>query len=260
LLPARGVKYDIVDGKVVPIAPGGTPLPILAAKENQNVLYAAINRSATAAAYVKLGSDGRNKSLLIVRDGAPTVTVTFPAKSADAGRPVWATSDTLLIPYGGLLYAVTGADGHAINVTPQRVGKVQAVSMAPDGRRIALVADGQAYVTSFTPGDSLSVGNTPRALLTGQVTALAVAWTDERSLYVAGKSTTMWQVTADGVFATNLSKALGGVTATDVVAFPTAPFQGSAEAYLYTPAIYPFFIELSQLTLDPKLKAPFFGG
>ena len=132
LLPPRGTKYDIVDLKVVPTAPGGALPAILAAKENQNVLYAAINRAATGAAYVKTSSDGHNRSVLIVREGAPTVTVTFQAKSSDVGRPVWANNDTLLIPYGGLLYAVSGSDGHAVNVTPQRVGKVQAVSMAPD--------------------------------------------------------------------------------------------------------------------------------
>jgi hypothetical protein len=259
-LPARGMRYDIVDGKVAPATTGGALPAVLAAKENQNVLFAALNRTATMAAYVKASTDGRNRSLVIVRDGAATVTVSFLAKSADVGRPVWATSDTLLIPYGGLLYSVS-SDGHARDVTPPHVGEVQAVSMAPDGRRIALVADGQAYVTWLSPGDGLSVGATPRAILTGEVTAVAVAWISEAELYVAGKSATIWRVTADGVIAINLSKTLGGVTPTDVVAFPTAPFQAPAEAYLYAgAAIYPLISGLSQLTLDPRLKAPFFGG
>lgn len=259
-VPSRGVRYDIVDGKVVPVVPPPKLPAVLAAKENQSILYAAVNRTASLAAVVKPGPDGR-RSLQIIRDGAATVSVDFPSRSVDAGRPIWVTADRLMIPYGGRLYSVASNDSHPIDITPSRVGRVRAVSVSPDARRLALVADSQAYVTSLNLGDNpaLTVGSNPRPLLAGQVEARSVAWVSEGWLYVAGASA-LWQVTADGVIAVNQSAALVGVNPTDVVAFP-APFSfESAEVDVYAgTAIYPFQTRISQVTQDTRLKAPFFG-
>ncbi len=119
-------------------------------------------------------------------------------------------------------------------MTPRNFSGVSAVSVSPDGRRVALIAGGQAYVSSLSLANgSVTVGSTPRPILANQLTpATAVAWTEEAWLYVAGTSggaPAMWHVTADSVVAENLSESLRGLRVDDLVAYPKGPGSGSAE-------------------------------
>jgi hypothetical protein len=258
-LAARGQKYDIVDGKVV-AASTLNPPPVLSAKENAGVVYAAMNRNATMA-LVRTQTNNRGY-LQLVKDSAPTIRVNVPYPNG-MGRPVWVTNDLLVLPSGNHLYSVTSS-GDWKDLTPPNRGPITKVSVSPDGRRIAFVAGQQAVVASLILGadNSADLGSSMRDILKGVVAANAVAWASEGWLYVAGTSgsvPTLWRATADGVIGEDNSSKLAGVTPTDMVAYPTAPFASvsAPEVLLYAnQAIYQMQGTANQ---DAKLKAPFFG-
>ncbi len=261
-------KFDIVEQRVVPLLGAGvTPPPVLAAKENQNVVFAAINRGMKLAAYVRLGTDGRT-SLQIIREGkASKVNAKNIPEGSDMGRPVWipGSNDQLILPSGGRLYVVNAANGNSSDVTPSQFrGDISAIAVAPDGRRVAFVAAAQAYVASLKfDGQTVTVGLNPRRVLAGQLTANAIAWASESWLYVTGtvgSAPAMWRATADSVVAENLSEALKGIRPVDVVAHPTGPSSRQGELIVLTdePGARVFVTSLG--ALEPDTFAPFFAS
>jgi hypothetical protein len=256
-LPSPAHRYDIVDAKVVQLEVGTQP-PLLTAKENAQVVYAGVNRNGSALALVR--TQGNVRRLWVVRaDGTAISPPGFPL-TADMGRPVWVGSGVLLIPAGGKLYSVT-TGGNVEFATSNRFSNIRQVAVSPDGRRVAVVADGQVWVTSLNVTDnSAVVGTNQRQILAGQVDAIAVAWASEGWLYVAGKTANLWKVTADGVIGTDLSGSVASVSPEDLVAYPTAPFSPTyiaPEVLLFTKTtIYQVLPTLNQI---PTLHAPFFG-
>ena len=255
-LPIPAHKYDIVDGKVVQLEVSTQPT-LLATKENAQVVFAGVNRSGSALALVR--TQGNAKRLYVVRSDGTAITPSVPM-NADMGRPVWVSAGVLLVPVAGKVWSVTTA-GDVEQVTPNRFSNVKQVAVSPDGRRVALVADGQVWVTSLNVSDTIAtIGTNQRPILAGQTDAIAVAWTSEGWLYVAGKNASLWTVTADGVIATDLSGTLGSVVPEDLVAYPTAPFSPSyitQDVLLFANKnVYRVRPSLSQ---DTTLHAPFFG-
>ncbi len=267
-LGSAGQKFDIVDQRVVPLPAGATPPAVLTAKENLNVLYAALNRARTLAAFVRVASDGR-RFLQFARERKAGKVDAKINSSFSMGRPAWVpgTNDHFVVTSGGRMYAVAAADGRSAEITPNQVGNVTRVAVAPDGRRVAFVASGQVFVASLKwDGERVTVGSNPRRLLAGHLSASTVAWQSESWLYVAGtagNAPAMWRVTADSVVAENLSKELRGVTPTDLIAYPAAPATTSrlaGELIVLTgqPGAYHFTGLLG--TLEKDLHAPFFAG
>jgi hypothetical protein len=266
-LSQHGQTYDIVDGKVV--VPAGTaspppPPPVLTASQNASVVYAGVNRDASVMAVVRARTGDKRLYLQLIKNGGVVIGVDI-GPTFDMGRPVWVSNDVMVIPANGRLYSVSAA-GSVTDVTPGLVSGVHAVSVAPDARRIALIADGQTYLTSLNLGDNGTavIGSNLRPVLAGQVAASAVAWVSEGWLEVAGVSgpaPSLWHVTADSVIADDLSSYLAGVTPFDLVAYPTAPFAPapSAAEVLLVAGQNVYQVLLYQLNQDPKLKAPFFG-
>ena len=161
----------------------------------------------------------------------------------------------------GRLYVVSTRDGSAHAITPARVDDVSTAAVSPDGRRIAFVADGQAYVSSLVvDGETLTVGSNPRPILADRVSATAIAWLNETWLNVggtAGGAPAMWEVTADGVVARDESADLRGLTVTDIVAGTRWPSSEYSDVIIYTPAApYLFGTSPTQITE----QSPFFGG
>jgi Lipoprotein LpqB beta-propeller domain len=256
-------RYDIIDGKVVQIPPAATPSGALAAAENQNVVYAAVTRGGAAAAFVRL--DQGRRYLQIVNENA-VITTKVPAATS-MGRPAFIPNspdslmkDSLMIASGGRLYAVSGIDGAAADVT--RVNGVTAVSVSPDGRRIAFVASKQVYVASLILANNAITLGPFRPVLSGQIEATSVAWTSESWLDVAGGAIgggpALWRVAADSVVAQNLSDKLAGVTVSELLAYPQWPGRTNTDVLLTTTdrVVYTFF---SNLTPAGDVKAPFFG-
>jgi hypothetical protein len=233
-------KYDIVGGQVVPTQSdtnGPAPdLPMLKAKVNKDVvnkdvLAAAIDRKDELAAFVRKGP-----TLDIVRaDGTVRVVPFQPGSSCS--RPAWLPGvNVLLIACGGGLYSVA-SDGTKGPVKTNGLSDVSSVSISPDGRRVALIADGQVTVSALTVatrGTSVSLEGKPQDLVVDpSLVAAGVAWESEHLIFIAGASGTtpaLWLVTADGAIATDYTATLKGQVPTDVVAFPRGAFTGPGEA------------------------------
>jgi len=260
-------RFDIDAGLKV-VAPTGLAPAVLAAPENANVVWAAIGHGGTVAAFVR--TSGNVRRLQIVHEGVSgRIDANVPATST-LGRPVFVpgTGDMLLIATGGpfgKLWRVSTADGSAADVTPFNLSGVSAVSVSPDGRRVALIAGGQAYVSSLSfANNTVTVGSSPRPILANLLTpATAVAWTEEAWLYVTGTSggaPAMWHVTADSVVAENVSESLRGTGVQDLIAYPRGPNGGTIDVLAYTPSgtIYTYFRQLTPP--EQPLRAPFFGS
>jgi Lipoprotein LpqB beta-propeller domain len=233
-------KYDIVDGVVKPAITDlngmSANLSVLTAKENSHVLFAAITRNSDIAAYVR--ASGGAASLVIARAGAPSRAATRLPHTTDVGhaRPAWIPgTDALLIAWAGHLYLVD-SNGFASQVPTSGLGTVTGVSVAPDGRRVALVAGGEVYVAQLTlTAAGVSLGTPQQIVVDPHLDPSAVAWESEVRVYVvgtAGAAGKLWLVTIDGAVATNKESTLKGTVPTDVIAYPQGAFSGAGEALL----------------------------
>jgi hypothetical protein len=258
-------KFDIRDQKVVTVPALDPPLGVLGTKENANVVYAAVTRSAILAAFVRAGTGADpRRTLHIVRNGAQS-TVVSDRRSSDMGRPAWIPGrEILVVPSNGRLWAVSAADGRSFDITPNWMGNVRAMAISPDGRRIAMISAGQTYVASLNVDEknAVTIGSSPRPVLSVELTAVAVAWDSESRLYVAGQSgsaAAIWQVTADGVVAKDYSLSLKGVVPTDVVAFAKSPRTLTGSVNVISGQTVYAFANGSPLTSEDDLRAPFFA-
>jgi hypothetical protein len=269
------VLYDIRDGVVETIKEGERgPLPAsLSVPENTAVVAAAISRDQTKAALVREDDFGR-PSLYLVADGqSHLVDLQLPA-NASLGRPSFVPgADLLLVPTGGpggRLLAVSTETGGVIDASGSRLPGMSAAVVSPDGRRVAVIAEGEVSVASLSidPNGTVSVPDNARHLLTGQVTATSVTWTSESWLLVAGEDENgqpaLWRVTADSVVARNRSADLSGPSAvTDLVAWPAwtavrdEPESNRAEVFAVTDLGVYRLIE--RASPAPEVSAPFFG-
>jgi hypothetical protein len=254
-----GQRYDIgPDQKVVANPPSAAAQAVLAAPENQSVVWAAIGGGGTIAAYVRLDVNGRRR-LWLLRGGKADEVALNP--STTMGRPVFVSpaGAHLLITSGGRLYSVSTVDGTVTDMTRNITG-ITAVSASPDGRRVAFVANGRVYVAPLLVDNVLTMDSNVRPILSGQ-TATAVAWTNEVWLNVvgsAGGTSAMWRVTADGVVARSLTESLLGATVTDIVAYPSWPSRVTSDVYVMNPQVV-VYLYLNSLTQESTLHAPFFG-
>lgn len=226
LLPTSADVYEVADGKARAVGVANAALAkLLAGPENANVASAAFSRDGQAAALVVNQNNAR--SLTFLRTDGKAAP---PNKSLgkDIGRPVWVPgTDEVLVVAGNELYAVSSTgDGGKTQITPKSVGKLRSVSVAPDGRRIAMVTtDGDVAVAQIVRTDSgISLESDAQVLpIDPDLKATGVAWTDRAWLCVVGKTNAgpmSYNVTADGAVA--LSYALtNGIDPSDVVAFPS---------------------------------------
>ncbi len=259
-------RFNITQERKVVALPVGIPAaPVISAPENADVYLAAVGNDQKIAAYVRIDGAGR-RYLQIVRDGAPGHVDAHVPRSDSLGRPAFVPGlpDVVLIPTGGpdgRLMAVSAKDGTYTNVT-RNIAGVTSATVSPDGRRIAFVADDQAYVSSLiVANNTVTVGSNARPILAGQLAASAITWTSESWLYVAGTAggaPAMWKVTADGVVAQNLSANMGGLEVRDLVAYPQWLVRGSGDVLALTPrGVYTF---QTLFTQETSLQSPFFGS
>ena len=199
-------------------------------------------------------------------------------------RPAWvARGDRrVLLPVDGRLRTVS-MDGtwRPVAMVPADLGLVSAVSVAPDGRRVALIAGGQVYVASARfDGDVLTVGETYRRLGTGLTKALGVGWTREDRLLVGGsadRGSPMVQVSVDSTTHAPVERAnLASLNITQLVAYPDDPvrggdrilamFEANGQAYdVYGQGVSPVIMTGPAVGPSPSaatpatvLRAPFF--
>jgi hypothetical protein len=260
--------YDISTKGVI-VTSGGSAPAVLGATENNDVIYAAIAEGGSVAALVRKDQSGRRR-LQIVRSGKAGHIDAMVPLSSTLGRPSFLTPETdiVFVPTGGAdgrLLAVSLVDGKATDVRPGLVG-VSAATVSPDGRRVALIADGRVSVASLSisNGQVYLISSTLRQVLAGDFTARAVTWLSESTLLVGGTSgadaaPSLWRVTADGVLADNITSSLRGLDVTDLVSYPLWTAHGQVDVLANTPqGVYALRTPASPLP-KPALNKPFFG-
>jgi hypothetical protein len=236
-LPIPMEKYDIVDGVVKPTTSdtvGTAPnLPLLAAKENSAVEYAAISRADaqgdSTGAFVRVTSPGADPTLVLVPNSGKTITVGGLPHSGPASRPAWIPGiGGLLVAWGGGLYLVD-LSGNATRVSTPGLGAITEVTVSPDGRRVAMMAGGQVTISAL---EATNPQSGPSVHLDGQqviapdpdLSPSAVAWDSEVAVDIVGHGANatpaLWLVTIDGALAIDKSNTLKGVDPIDVVSYP----------------------------------------
>jgi len=258
--------FGVVGGKVVSRQPGGaSPAPgsVLTAKDNIRVVSAALSRDLNIAAFVQSSSSGQ--SLVTVRKTGNKPEALRIDLTSPIGRPVFIPGTThLLVASANRLYLINPANKKPRDITPSGLEGVQAVAVAPDGRRVAIVANGKAWVAALAAGaqNSFTVSSQLRPLLPREVPqAAAVAWQSERRVLIAGSAggqPALWEATADGVVGKDKSSGLGGSTPTDVVAYPIDPFSSSGPVMVNTIQGAGDFS--GGLVIVKGLRSPFYAG
>lgn len=184
-------KYCIANGMVRPLDDPTNIPAILDDSTNKGVFLAALRPDLKAAALVKTdghlyvggAAQGPAKFTIAAVPGQP------PLYGQNWTRPVYLPSNNnrVLVGVNGLLYLV-GTDGQAVQLqTPSSLQTVSAFSLAPDGRRIAVISGGVPFVYSLkVNGDDISFGGSPRQLDTLLSPCTGIAWIRLDKVVIAG--------------------------------------------------------------------------
>ena len=195
-------KFVVVDGVVRPsdLQPGGPPELFLPGPPfNTNVVSATINRGHTRAALVRRVANGRQQLVVSVADPSaePRYVDSTVPPSATLSRPVWINrpAPRFLVADGSRLWSVTppakAGEAAKADIVPgpndATVTAVSAFSVAPDGRRIALIVNGKAMIAPVRiENGRLRLGEqrqVPNTLGDNQ----AIGWISETTLAIGGK-------------------------------------------------------------------------
>lgn len=227
-------RYAVYGGRVVPVQPpgGGPTIPqlpdVLRTKDNQRVVSAAISRDKLDAALV-VTAGGRHV-LKICRLSKGTVSVTTTVVSGqDVGRPVFVDGPGglgVFVTVDGVLWFVDVDGGQAGRVGPAGLGRYSAVSVAPDGQRVAMVIGGRAYVALLGAGGGRPQPEHPQLIDAGLTGLVGVAWTRETRLVVATAATVLEEVTVDGALIDTSLPTTQPVS--QIVAYADNPFEGDS--------------------------------
>jgi hypothetical protein len=188
-------EYCVVGGVVRPVDDLANTSPaILDNEANKGVAFAALSRDLKAAALVKTDGllhvgDSQSADFIVAQQSGRPLS----GQPASWTRPVYlpSSSHRVLIGLNGLLYLV-GADGAAERLqTPDSIQEVSAFSLAPDGRRIAVISGGLPYVCSLIvngrANNEISFGSLQRQLDVGLTGCTAIAWLRLDRVLVAGR-------------------------------------------------------------------------
>ena len=281
---ARSIRYRSPDSfvllgdRLVPyVLDDAAPPDIPLASDTRSAALTSRGREVTLAVVHPAGEERLRLSLLTV-DGIVGTDLTAGAMS----RPVWLShpSGTGLVVADGTLYRFTaGQTAVQEVVVPGLSRRITALSVAPDGRRLALVADGELWVTSLVRrADGVGV-NRPQRLLTSLADVSAVAFIQENWIAIIGRDgsrSVLFEVTVDGAYEQELPNGDLGAprTVANLVGFPGDPhnfnprgslmyeFEDYAVRYDYSSG--PSKIQVEELATEPPAegvepRAPFFA-
>jgi hypothetical protein len=241
--PERFAVYDGRIRRMSGSAAATEPLPVLTSAENRNVRTAAVSSSSTedfAAVVVGETAGGQSLRVGAARTGAQAGLKRI-ALPAPIGNPSWAVDPEDrrdeaigLVPADGRLYSFSAEGSAPMRVDlPGEFGKVTVVAVAPDAHRVALLADGQLYLTALTAnGDGMQLSE-PQLIRTPLAEVTAVDWSSEGWLIIAGvkpKSedgrVAIVDMTIDGAAYSYRLADLGTERITYLAAYPASPATG----------------------------------
>ena len=247
--PERFVVFDSRVRRLAGSSAETEPIPVVSSTDNRNVRTAALSKSDSedfAALVVNEASGKESLRVGSARPGqqAPLTKVALPAP---IGHPSWAVTpvdrraDAVgLVPANGALYSFTASgEAQPVDWAGAAPAKITAVSIAPDGHRVALLAGGLLYLTTLTTsGDGLQLSGDVqpiRTLLLSEITA--VDWSSEGWLAVAGVKpasaggrVTVMDITLDGAQSSDRVSDLGDVRVTYLTAYAANPTTTSQHA------------------------------
>jgi hypothetical protein len=234
--PDRFVIFNGVIRRLSDSPQAGDPVPVLKPAANRGIASAAISSSGKYDVAAVVTGSGRGQVLRVAAapTGAQADLRTVDGLSGTLGRPIWAvTGDggpagaVGLVIRNSQLYSFA-ADGSSARPVewPDQPGPVTSVSVAPDGRRVALVSAGRLYRAVLTT-DGLALNGTELLSPPTLTRVAAVAWSSETYLAVAGMRGDgrfqVLDVSADGALFTIRLGDIGTQPVTDLVAYPANP-------------------------------------
>lgn len=226
-------RFAILQGKIYRLnsSPndGRDPLPSLISNAvNHDVVFGSLASGSGVTAGALVIKRGQRQQLIVGATGGdrPRSFTPVGQEHQSIGRPVWlkAPLDTGLVVIDGKLYRFGLGGGGLTQVgLPGIPGAVSAVSAAPDGRRLAVVAGGRLWIAALgRDNGSVEVsGVRPVPATLQQLTE--VAWSGEGQLNVVGLrggKSTIGTVTIDGVADADQSYDVRGGPVTYLVGFP----------------------------------------
>ncbi|WP_433375058.1 LpqB family beta-propeller domain-containing protein [Actinoplanes sp. CA-142083] len=240
--PERFVVYAGVIRRITKSAQPDAPIPVLKPEENKNISVAAMSTSSTHTyAAVVVGSGKNAKLKVAVARTGQQAALKEVGTSGSLGRPVWAVAADNdpagavgLITVNGKLYSFGAGGSPAVPVAWESApGPISAISVAPDGYRVALVSGGQLYrATLDTGGDAPSMSKGEQVLAPGFAKVAAVAWSSETYFAVAGVRDdsprdsprySVVDVTVDGAVRYTRLDDVGKSAITYLTAYPANP-------------------------------------
>jgi hypothetical protein len=238
--PERFVVYDGHVKRLAASTRPSAPVPVLTAADNRNVYTAALSSSGAEDFAALVVGDANGKQSLRVGRAHPGQQAALKKVDLPApiGHPSWAVtpddtrSDAVgLVPANGALYSFTAAGAVQKVDWAGAPSHITAVSIAPDGDRVALLAGGRLYLTALTTsGDGMQLSDPRliRTLLLREITA--VDWSSEGWLAVAGVKpqvengrVAVMDMTIDGAQRSERVTDLGDERVTYLTAYPANP-------------------------------------
>jgi hypothetical protein len=250
-------------------------VPVLQPAANRNVRSAAFSASRMETFAAVVTNDGAGQTLRVAsaRTGEQKA-LSKVALKGPIGHPVWAiTPDepehegTGLVVAGNKLYSFEAAGGAPRRVEFPGGGAVTAVAVAPDARRVALIADGSLYLSVLVDGgDGPQLSATPQLVRTPMRTLTAVDWSSEGWLVIGGilasnDRVAIMDVSIDGAERSDRLPDLGSVQVTYLTAYPARPADSrqnsDSVAYVARGAAYDAFVDPTPITVgDLALPVP----
>ena len=237
--PERFVVYNGVIRRIVKTPQAGEPIPVLRPEDNKGIVAAAMSTSSTHTFAAVVTGSGKNSKLRVAaaRTGEQAGLTTVPGLSGSLGRPVWTVNDddnplgaVGLITMNHKLYSFAPNGSAAKPVVWQTdPGPVQAISVAPDGYRVAVVAGGKLYrATLGASGGGVTISSPERLYPPTLKTISAVAWSSETYLAVAGLREdgpryAVMDVSVDGAVPYTRLEDIGKSAVTYLTAYPSNP-------------------------------------
>ncbi|GAA1602752.1 LpqB family beta-propeller domain-containing protein [Actinoplanes couchii] len=237
--PERYVVYDRTIRRLGDPDRGSLDgVPGLAVEDNKDVSRAALSASGPLMYAALVTGSGKNERLRVGGSSANEVITLREVTGLPTGigYPVWAITpeDRVdggigLVIAGGKLWRFRGQGGPAQQVSwPGDSGTISAISVAPDGHRVALVVGGRLYRAVLTiSGDGLALTGTQQ-LDPPLKTVTAVDFSGEGWLTVSGERNdngrvAIMDVSIDGALHLQVLGDIGRDSVTYVTSYPANP-------------------------------------
>ncbi|WP_433828581.1 LpqB family beta-propeller domain-containing protein [Actinoplanes sp. CA-015351] len=255
-------RFAVYGGKIVRLSESPRAveaIPAVPPQANKDVRTAALSNTATDT-YAALvtgsgGSEALRVGVTVNSSGQDATLREVSGLPSGLGYPVWAMTSNdrpgssigMIIGNGGL-YSFRAEGGAARQVQVSGViGKITAITVAPDGHRVAIVAGGRLYrAVLAVSGDGVSLSE-PELLRPPLNPVTAADFSGEGWLTVAGTRggdgrVSVMDVTIDGALQDPRLADLGDDTVNYVTAYPANPTNpvsnelGNADYVSYTTA------------------------